>query len=104
MSPRKDTREFGGRSCVLEESIVTDFALVHAWKGDTARQPRVSAQRTKLQPDCAVAGRTTIAEVEHLVEPGEIDPDSVHTPGVHVQRVVHVPDAEKPVDQDGAIP
>jgi 3-oxoacid CoA-transferase subunit A len=98
MSPRKDTREFGGRTYVLEESIVTDFALVHAWKGD--RQGNLVYRRSarNFNPDCAVAGRVTIAEVEHLVEPGEIDPDSVHTPGIHVQHVLHVPDAEKPVE------
>jgi 3-oxoacid CoA-transferase subunit A len=98
MSPRKDTREFGGRTYVLEESIVTDFALVHAWKGD--RQGNLVYRRSarNFNPDCAVAGRVTIAEVEHLVEPGEIDPDSVHTPGIHVQHVLHVPDADKPVE------
>lgn len=51
-----------------------------------------------FNPDCAAAGRTTIAQVEHLVEPGEIDPDKVHTPGIHVHRVLHVPDVEKPVE------
>jgi 3-oxoacid CoA-transferase subunit A len=98
MSPRKDTREFGGRTYVLEESIVTDFALVHAWKGDRHGNLVYRRSARNFNPDCAVAGRVTIAEVEHLVEPGEIDPDSVHTPGVHVQRVAHVPDAEKPVE------
>lgn len=93
-SPRKEVREFGGRSYVLEESIVPHFALVHAWRGDLVFR----RSSRNFNPACAAAGRITIAQVEQLVEPGEIDPDGVHTPGIHVQRVVHVPDADKPVE------
>ncbi|WP_214370133.1 CoA transferase subunit A [Pseudonocardia sp. H11422] len=98
MSPKKETREFDGRTYVLEQAIVTDFALVHAWKGDRHGNLVFRRSARNFNPDCAAAGRITIAEVEHLVEPGEIDPDAVHTPGIHVQRVVHVPDADKPVE------
>ncbi|MBN9099056.1 MAG: CoA transferase subunit A [Pseudonocardia sp.] len=97
-SPPKETREFDGVTYVLERSIVTDFALVHAWKGDRHGNLVYRRSSRNFSPNCAAAGRITIAEVEHLVEPGEIDPDAVHTPGIHVQRVVHVPDAEKPVE------
>ncbi len=97
-SPPKEVREFDGVRYVLERAIAPDYALVHAWKGD--RHGNLVYRRTarNFNPDCAAAGRITIAQVEHLVEPGEIDPDAVHTPGIHVQRVVHVPDAEKPVE------
>ncbi|GEL17147.1 CoA transferase subunit A [Pseudonocardia asaccharolytica] len=98
MSPPKQTAEFDGRTYVLERSIVTDFALVHAWKGDRHGNLVYRRSARNFNPDCAAAGRITIAEVEHLVEPGEIDPDAVHTPGIHVQRVVHVPDEDKPVE------
>jgi 3-oxoacid CoA-transferase subunit A len=97
-SPRKEVREFGGRSYVLEESIVPHFALVHAWRGDRHGNLVFRRSSRNFNPACAAAGRITIAQVEQLVEPGEIDPDGVHTPGIHVQRVVHVPDADKPVE------
>src|SRR4051812_20251647 len=97
-SPPKEVREFDGVRYVLERAIAPDYALVHAWKGDRHGNLVYRRSARNFNSDCAAAGRMTIAEVEHLVEPGEIDPDSVHTPGVHVQRVVHVPDAEKPVE------
>jgi 3-oxoacid CoA-transferase subunit A len=97
-SPAKETREFDGTTYVLERAIVTDFALVHAWKGDRHGNLVFRRSSRNFNPNCAAAGRITIAQVEHLVEPGEIDPDAVHTPGIHVQRVVHVPGVEKPVE------
>ncbi|MFC5993425.1 CoA transferase subunit A [Pseudonocardia hispaniensis] len=97
-SPPKEVREFDGGTYVLERSIVTDFALVHAWKGDRHGNLVYRRSARNFNPDCAAAGRITIAQVEHLVEPGEIDPDAVHTPGIHVQRVVHVPGVDKPVE------
>jgi 3-oxoacid CoA-transferase subunit A len=97
-SPRKEVREFGGRGHVLEEAIVPDYALVHAWKGDRHGNLVFRRSARNFNPVCAAAGRITVAQVEHLVEPGELDPDAVHTPGIHVQRVVHVPDAAKPVE------
>jgi 3-oxoacid CoA-transferase subunit A len=91
-SPPKDTRVFetadGPREFVLEEAIVADFGLVRAWKGDRHGNLVYRASARNFNPLAAMCGRVTVAEVEHLVEPGEIDPDSVHTPGVFVQRVV----------------
>jgi len=91
-SPPKQTQTFetaeGEREFVLEHAIVADFGLVRAWKGDRHGNLvfRMSAQN--FNPLAAMCGRVTIAEVEHLVEPGEIDAAEVHTPGVYVQRVV----------------
>ena len=76
------------RTYVLEESIVTDFALVHAWKGDRSGNLVYRMTARNFNPLAAMAGRITIAEVEELVEVGQIDPDQVHLPGVFVQRVV----------------
>ncbi|MDN5856395.1 MAG: succinyl-CoA--3-ketoacid-CoA transferase, partial [Actinomycetia bacterium] len=97
-SPVKEVREFDGTSYVLERALTPDFGLVHAWKGDRHGNLVYRRAARNFNPDCAAAGRITIAQVEHLVEPGEIDPDTVHTPGIHVQRVVHVPDVDKPVE------
>ncbi|OBI19380.1 succinyl-CoA--3-ketoacid-CoA transferase [Mycobacterium sp. E2327] len=99
MAPPKETREFDGVTYVLERAIRTDFALVHAWQGDRHGNLVYRAAAANFNPDCATAGRITIAEVEHLVEPGEIDPAAVHTPGVFVHRVVHVPDPAKPIEK-----
>jgi 3-oxoacid CoA-transferase subunit A len=87
-SPAKETRDFGGREYVLEEAIVADFGLVRAWKGDRHGNLVYRDSARNFNPLAAMCGRVTIAEVEHLVEPGEIDPNDVHTPGVYVQRVV----------------
>ncbi|MBF6397456.1 CoA transferase subunit A [Nocardia cyriacigeorgica] len=93
-SPPKETRTFDGVTYVLERAIVTDYALVHAWKGDRHGNLVYRASARNFNPPAATAGRITIAEVEHLVEPGELDPDQVHTPGIHVQRVVPVGEVE----------
>jgi 3-oxoacid CoA-transferase subunit A len=103
-SPAKETRELElageRRTYVLEESIVTDFALVHAWKGDRSGNLIYRESARNFNPLCATAGRVTIAEVEHLVEVGEIRPEEVHTPGIFVQRVVDVgPDVEKRIER-----
>ena len=98
-SPKKETREFGGREYVMEEAIVTDFALVRAWKGDRHGNLVYRMAARNFNPLCAAAGRVTIAEVEHLVEPGELDPAEVHTPGVFVQRVVPVDGTEKRIER-----
>jgi 3-oxoacid CoA-transferase subunit A len=87
-SPPKETREFDGRLCVLEESVTTDFALVRAAVGDRHGNLVFHESARNFNPVVAMAGRVTIAEVEKLVEPGELDPDSIHLPGVFVQRVV----------------
>jgi 3-oxoacid CoA-transferase subunit A len=91
-SPPKETRVFGAgadaREYVLEEAIVADFGLVRAWKGDRHGNLVFRQSARNFNPLAAMCGRITIAEVEHLVEPGDIDPADVHTPGVYVQRVV----------------
>jgi len=91
-SPPKETREMdwhGTRGTfVLEEAIATDFGLVRAWKGDRHGNLVFRQSARNFNPLAAMAGRVTIAEVEHLVEPGEIDPDGVHLPGIYVQRVL----------------
>jgi len=89
-SPKKETRVFGDRAYVLELGIVCDFALVRASVGDRHGNLIYHKATRNFNPLCAMAGRVTIAEVELLVEPGEIDPEHVHTPGVFVQNVVAV--------------
>ena len=98
-SPPKETREFGGVTYVLEHAIRTDYALVHAWKGDRHGNLVYRHSAANFNPVAASAGRITIAQVENLVEAGEIDPAQVHTPGIMVQRVVHVPDAVKRIEK-----
>ncbi|MGH9292599.1 MAG: CoA transferase subunit A [Acidimicrobiales bacterium] len=95
----KEVREFGGRTYVLAEAIVTDFALVHAAKGDRHGNLVFAKAARNFNPICAMAGRITVAEVEELVEPGGIRPEHAHLPGIFVQRVVHVPAAEKPIEK-----
>ncbi|MEV6312052.1 CoA transferase subunit A [Streptomyces sp. NPDC051840] len=87
-SPAKEVREFDGTEYVLERSIRTDFALVRAAKGDRHGNLVFNKSARNFNPLAAMAGRVTVAEVEELVEPGEIDPDHVHLPGIFVQRVV----------------
>lgn len=93
-SPPKETKVFstaeGDKEYVLEEAIVADFGLVRAWKGDRHGNLVFRQSARNFNPLAAMCGRVTIAEVEHLVEPGEIDPAEVHTPGVYVQRVVEL--------------
>jgi len=91
-SPPKETREMDWhgekRTFVLENAITTDFGLVRAWKGDRHGNLVFRQSARNFNPLAAMAGRVTIAEVEHLVEPGEIDADAVHLPGIYVQRVL----------------
>ncbi len=89
-SPPKESRPFNGREYVLEEGIVCDFALVRASVGDRHGNLVYDKVTRNFNPLCAAAGKITIAEIERLVEPGEIDPQEVHTPGIFVQRVVVV--------------
>jgi 3-oxoacid CoA-transferase subunit A len=89
-SPPKEVRNFGDRAYVLEHGIVTDFALVRAARGDRHGNLIYEKSARNFNPLCAMAGRVTIAEVEELVEPGILNPNDVHTPGVFVQRVVEV--------------
>lgn len=87
-SPAKEVRDFDGRGCVLERGITTDFALVRAWRGDRHGNLVFRKAAANFNPPAAVAGRITIAEVEELVDPGTLDPDRVHVPGIFVQRVL----------------
>ena len=95
-SPAKEIREFGGVAHVLEEAIVTDFALVAAAKGDRYGNLVFDKTAQNFNPLCAMAGRVTIAEVRELVE---LDSAEVHLPGVFVQHVVHAPDIERRIEK-----
>ena len=83
----KEVREFDGRRYVMERAIQADYALVKAWKGDRFGNLVYRKTARNFNPMMAMAARVTIAEVEHLVEPGELDPDLVHTPAIFVQRI-----------------
>jgi 3-oxoacid CoA-transferase subunit A len=99
-SEAKETRDINGTTYVLEESITTDFGLVHALKGDTHGNLVFDRSARNFNPLAAMAGRVTIAQVEELVQPGELEPDSIHLPGVYVQRVVAVgKDIEKRIEK-----
>ncbi len=91
-SPAKEVRVFERdgeeREYVLEQAIVADFGLVRAWKGDRHGNLVFNKSSRNFNPLAAMAGRVTVAEVEELVEPGELDPDAVHLPGIYVQRVL----------------
>ncbi|CAL9419822.1 CoA transferase subunit A [Streptomyces sp. enrichment culture] len=87
-SPPKETRDFAGRPHVLEHGITTDYALVRAWRGDRHGNLVFRRAAANFNPLAAMAGRVTVAEVEELVEPGELAPDAVHLPGIYVQRIV----------------
>ncbi len=95
----KELHEFDGETYVMERGIVADLAIVHAWKGD--REGNLVYRKTarNFNPVMATAGEVTVAEVEQLVEPGEIDPDCIQTPGIFVQRIVHYPDCDKRIEQ-----
>jgi 3-oxoacid CoA-transferase subunit A len=95
----KETREFDGRTYVMERGLVADLAIVHAWKGD--REGNLVYRKTarNFNPVMATAGRVTVAEVERLVDAGEIEPDHIHTPGIFVQRIVHPASFEKRIEQ-----
>jgi 3-oxoacid CoA-transferase subunit A len=87
-SPAKPTAQFAGRTYVLEQALPADFAIVHAWKGDRHGNLIFRKAARNFNPVCAMAGKVAIAEIEHLVHPGEIDPDAVHVAGIYVDRVV----------------
>jgi 3-oxoacid CoA-transferase subunit A len=95
----KETREFDGETYVMERGLVAELAIVHAWKGD--REGNLVYRKTarNFNPVMATAGRITVAEVEQLLMPGEIDPDHIHTPGIFVQRIVHPKSFEKRIEQ-----
>ncbi len=95
----KEVRQFNGEDYVMETGLVADIALVHAWKSDTEGNLVYRKTARNFNPMMATAAKLTIAEVEHLVSAGEIDPDAVHTPGVFVQKILHVADAQKRIEQ-----
>jgi 3-oxoacid CoA-transferase subunit A len=94
----KEVREFDGEKYVMERGIVADLALVHAWKGDTEGNLIYRKTARNFNPMMATAAKVTIAEVEHLVPAGELDPDCIHTPGIYVKRIVHVPNPTKRIE------
>jgi 3-oxoacid CoA-transferase subunit A len=94
----KDVRDFDGAQYVMERALLADISLVHAWKGDTEGNLVYRKTARNFNPMMATAGKITIAQVEHLVEPGQIDPDHIITPGIYVQRIVHVKDAIKHIE------
>ncbi len=95
----KELREFDGETFVMERGLFADVALVHAHKGDFEGNLVYRKTARNFNPMMATAAKLTIAEVEHLVEPGEIDADAVHTPGIFVQRIVHAPNPAKPIEK-----
>ena len=95
----KETREFDGRTYVMERSLVADFSIVKAWKADTAGNLIFRRTARNFNPMMAQAGKVTIAEVEEIVPAGTLDPDQIHTPGIFVQRVVCGAVYEKRIEQ-----
>jgi 3-oxoacid CoA-transferase subunit A len=95
----KDVREFEGERYVMERGLTADLSIVHAWKGDTEGNLVYRKTARNFNPVMATAGRVTIAEVEHLLDPGSIDPDHIVTPGIFVQRIVHAKNAAKLIEQ-----
>ena len=95
----KEIRDFHGEAYVMETGLVADISLVHAWKGDSEGNLVYRKTGRNFNPMMATAGRLTIAQVEHLVKPGEIDGDHIVTPGIYVQRIVHVPHELKRIEQ-----
>jgi 3-oxoacid CoA-transferase subunit A len=95
----KDVREFDGQRYVMERGLVADLSIVHAYMGDTEGNLVYRKTARNFNPVMATAGKVTVAEVEHLVKPGEINPDHIMTPGIYVQRIIHVPNATKYIEQ-----
>ena len=92
-------KEFDGEKYIMERGLFGDVAIVHAWKGDTAGNLVYRKTARNFNPMMATAAKITVAEVEHLVPEGEIDPDHIHTPGVFVKRIVEVGTANKRIEQ-----
>ena len=95
----KEVREFNGKPHILESALYADFAIVKAWKGDTEGNLVYKATARNFNPMMAMAGKITIAEVEHLVPAGELDPNEIHTPGIFVQRIFQGQHFEKRIEQ-----
>jgi len=95
----KEIRDFNGRPHLLEHALHADFALIKAWRGDRMGNLVYRKTARNMNPVMATAARVTIAEVEQLVEPGTLDPDSVHTPGIYVHRIIQGTDYEKRIER-----
>ena len=95
----KETRELGGKQCVLETAIRGDFAIVKAWKGDRWGNLVFRKTSRNFNPLCATAGKIAIAEVEELVEVGALEPDQVHLPSIYIHRIFAGTAYEKPIEQ-----
>ncbi|KMS56801.1 CoA transferase subunit A [Sphingobium cupriresistens] len=95
----KEHKAFAGETYILETGLVADVAIVRAWKSDSEGNLVFRKTARNFNPVMATAGRVTIAEVEELVEVGDIDPDQVHVPGIYVQRLVQARGREKPIEQ-----
>src|ERR1700681_4193042 len=95
----KEVREFAGETYLMEQGLIADVAIIHAWKGDSEGNLVYRKTARNFNPVMATAGKVTVAEVEHLVEPGQIDPDPIITRGIFVKRIVHVPNARKHIEQ-----
>lgn len=95
----KDVRYFNGKPHILESALTADFAIVKAWKGDRYGNLIYKGTARNFNPPMAMAGKITIAEVEELVEPGELDPNFIHTPGIFIQRIFQGSNYEKRIEQ-----
>lgn len=95
----KEVRQFGGDAYILETGLTADLAIIKAWKGDRYGNLVYRKAARNFNPLAATAGRITVAEVEKLVEPGTLDPDVIHTPGIYVQRVILAERNEKRIEQ-----
>jgi 3-oxoacid CoA-transferase subunit A len=95
----KEVREFDGAEYVMERGLFADVAIVHAWKGDTEGNLIYRKTARNFNPMMATAAEVTVAEVEHLVEPGELDPDQIMTQGIFVDRIIHFSNASKHIEQ-----
>jgi 3-oxoacid CoA-transferase subunit A len=95
----KEVRDFDGESYVMERGLTADLAIIHAWKGDTEGNLAYRKTARNFNPIMATGAKVTVAEVEILVDPGEIEPDHIITPGIYVQRIVAVVNASKHIEQ-----
>ena len=95
----KEVREFDGEKYVMERGLVADLSIVHAWMGDTEGNLVYRKTARNFNPMMATAARVTVAEVEHLVPAGQIDPDRIHTPGIFVKRIIEVGTSKKRIEQ-----
>ena len=95
----KEEREFDGHRYIMERGLFADLAIVHAWKGDTEGNLVYRRTARNFNPPMATAAKVTVAEVEHLVQPGDLDPDHIITPGIFVKRLIEVSNVDKRIEQ-----